>query len=94
MSQPTAICNAGPGASRGSCGSCLTQSAVFDHLLMRRLRPLTDEAAARGIDTAVDVIGKLPLLTEVEIAGLLAPLAHVLEAGASTCQSRCGHGTR
>ncbi len=62
------------------------QAAVFDHLLMRQLRPLTDEAAARGIDTAVDVIGELPPLTEVEIAGLLAPLAHVLEAGASTAK--------
>jgi hypothetical protein len=39
-------------------------ATTFDHSLMRQLRPLADEAAARGIDVAVDRVGELPHLTE------------------------------
>jgi signal transduction histidine kinase len=59
------------------------QATTFDHSLMRQLRPLVDEAAARGIDVAVELVDKLPHLTDAEIAGLLAPLARVLDLATS-----------
>jgi hypothetical protein len=62
------------------------QASTFDHPLMRQLRSLTDDAAARGVDTAVDVVGELPHLTDVEIASMLSPLAQVLRAGRSTAK--------
>lgn len=62
------------------------QAATFDHVLMQQLRPLTDDATARGIDTAVDVIGDLPPLTDADIARLLDPLARLLLAATTTAK--------
>ncbi len=62
------------------------QAATFDHVLMQQLRPLTDDATARGIDTAVDVIGELPPLSDADIAQLLTPLARLLDAATSTAK--------
>jgi hypothetical protein len=62
------------------------QATVFDHVLMRQLRPSTDDAAARGVDAVVDVVGELPDLTDGEIAGLVAPLAQVLQAATSAAR--------
>jgi signal transduction histidine kinase len=62
------------------------QANTFDHSLMRQLRPLADDAAARGIDVVVDRVGALPRLNDTEISCLLAPLASALEAATSTAR--------
>ena len=62
------------------------QANTFDHSLMRQLRPLADDAAARGVDVVVDRVGELPSLTDAEISGLLAPLASALDAATSTAR--------
>jgi signal transduction histidine kinase len=62
------------------------QANAFDHSLMRQLRPLADDAAARGIDVVVDRVGELPSLNEAEISDLLGPLATALGAATSTAR--------
>lgn len=62
------------------------QATTFDHLLMRRLRPMVDDAAAHQVDVAVDVAGDLPDLTDANIDALLGPLARVLAAATSTAR--------
>ena len=62
------------------------QATAFDHSLMRQLRPLADDAAARGIDIVVDSVGELPRLADTEIIGLLRPLATALDATTSTAR--------
>ncbi|WP_250160728.1 ATP-binding protein [Mycobacterium senriense] len=62
------------------------QAAVFDHALMRRLRPAVNEAAFRQIDVAVGVAGELPELTDAEIDALVAPLVQVLQEATSSAR--------
>jgi hypothetical protein len=62
------------------------QAAVFDHALLRRLRPVVNEATSRQIDVAVDVAGELPELTAAEIDALIAPLVQVLQEATSSAR--------
>ncbi|MCG7592752.1 ATP-binding protein [Mycobacterium sp. PSTR-4-N] len=54
------------------------QATVFDHELMRRIRPLIDDAEARHIDVAVDVAGALPEVQPAEIEAATDAVANVL----------------
>ncbi|MGE2716259.1 sensor histidine kinase [Mycolicibacterium litorale] len=59
------------------------QSRVFDHPVMRRLRPVIDAADAEGIDVSVDLGGVLPPLGENAADELVEPLRTALSADQS-----------
>ncbi|MEW5808598.1 MAG: ATP-binding protein [Actinomycetota bacterium] len=54
------------------------QATVFDHELMREIRPLIDDAETRHIDVVVDVAGALPEVEPAEIDTTTHTLARVL----------------
>ena len=54
------------------------QATVFDHELMRRIRPIIDDAEARHIDVVVDVAGALPEVKPGQIETTTRALASVL----------------
>ncbi len=54
------------------------QATMFDHPLMRLLRPAVDAAEARQVDVPIDLAGELPELAPDQIATLIRPVECVL----------------
>ena len=59
------------------------QSATFEHVLLRELRPRVDSAQNRGIAVSVDVQGTLPAMDEATARRLARLVDQVLAAAAS-----------
>ena len=60
------------------------QSTMFDHPLMRCVRPLVDNAERRHIDVSIDMSGELPELRPDGTDVVVQPLSHILAANASS----------
>lgn len=71
------------------------QALTFEHPLMAALRPIIDDAEARGVGVTVGVSGTLPEIPSHHVDGLLASVEEVLSLAVGTARLTihgCGEG--
>lgn len=62
------------------------QSAAFDHVLLRELRPIIDHAQDRGVDVTITIAGTLPSISEAAARQLTGPAAQTLAVAADAAR--------
>lgn len=62
------------------------QSAAFDHVLMRELRPIVDGAQDRGVAVSVTIAGTLPAIDDAEARRLAHAIQPALTAASGTAR--------
>lgn len=62
------------------------QSAAFDHVLLRELRPIIDHAQDRGVTVTITATGTLPSISETTGRQLARPIAQALSVAADAAR--------